>query len=98
MGNESNGEHPMTSTGWSFVAANARLLARDEREAVLGDLLEADENALQGLFGVLSLVFRREVSLGKRWGGWLAAFGVALPSSLLLMGVSLSVTWSYLTL
>ena len=41
----------MTSTGWSFVEVAARLLARDEREAVLGDLLEADENALQGLFG-----------------------------------------------
>jgi len=88
----------MTSTGWSFVEAAARLLARDEREAVLGDLLEADENALQGLFGVLSLVFRREVALWKSWRPWLAAFGVAFPSSLLLMGVSLSVTWSYLTL
>jgi hypothetical protein len=39
----------MTSTGWSFVEAAARLLARDEREAVLGDLAEADESAWQGL-------------------------------------------------
>ena len=88
----------MTSTGWSFVEAAARLLARDEREAVLGDLLEADENALQGLFGVLSLVFRREAALWKSWRPWLAGFGVALPSSFLLMGFSLSVSWSYLTL
>jgi len=88
----------MTSTGWSFVEAAARLLARDEREAVLGDLLEADENALHGLFGVLSLVFRREAALWKTWRPWLAGFGVALPSSFLLMGFSLSVSWSYLTL
>ena len=88
----------MTSTGWSFVEAAARLLARDEREAVLGDLVEADENAWHGLFGVLGLVFRREAVFWKSWRPWLAGFGVALPSSFLLMGFSLSVTWSYLTL
>src|SRR5690348_4427772 len=90
MGSEPNGERPMMHTGWSFVEAAARLLARDEREAVLGDLLEADENALQGLFGVIGLVFRRETALWKRWQPWLAGFGVALPSSFLLMGFSLS--------
>src|SRR6202035_1076276 len=57
-----------------------------------------DENALQGLFGVIGLVFRREAALWKRWQPWLAGFGVALPSSFLLMGFSLSVSWSYLTL
>ena len=88
----------MTSTGWSFVEAAARLLARDEREAVLGDLVEADESAWQGLFGVLGLVFRREAVVWKSWRPWLAGFGVALPSSFLLMGFSLSVSWSYLTL
>jgi hypothetical protein len=88
----------MTGTGWSFVEATARLLARDEREAVLGDLVEADESAWQGLLGVLGLVFRREAVLWKSWRPWLAGFGVALPSSFLLMGFSLSVSWSYLTL
>ena len=88
----------MTSVGWSLVEAAARLLARDEREAVLGDLVEADENAWHGLFGVLGLVFRREAVFWKSWRPWLAGFGVALPSSFLLMGFSLSVTWSYLTL
>jgi hypothetical protein len=88
----------MTSTGWSFVQAAARLLARDEREAVLGDLVEADESAWQGVFGVLGLVFRREAVVWKSWRPWLAGFGVALPSSFLLMGFSLSVSWSYQTL
>jgi hypothetical protein len=88
----------MTSIGWSLVEAAARLLTRDEREAVLGDLLEARESRWSGLFGVLGLVFRREAALWKSWRPWLAGFGVALPSSFLLMGFSLSVSWSYLTL
>jgi len=88
----------MTSTGWSFVEAAARLLARDEREAVLGDLVEAGESTWRGLLGVLDLVFRREAVLWKSWRPWLAGFGVALPSSFLLMGFSLSVSWSYLRL
>lgn len=88
----------MTSAGWSFVETAARLLARDEREAVLGDLAEGNENAWQGLLGVLGLVFRREAVLWKSWRPWLAGFGVALPSSFLLMGFSLSVSWSYLTI
>ena len=60
MGGEPNGERLMTSIGWSLVEAAARLLACDEREAALGDLVEANENAWHGLFGVLGLVFRRE--------------------------------------
>jgi hypothetical protein len=88
----------MTGLGWPFVEAAARLLARDEREAVLGDLVEAGESVWQGLSGVLGLVFRQEAVLWKTWRPWLAGFGVALPSSFLLMGFSLSVSWSYLRL
>jgi hypothetical protein len=88
----------MTSTGWFFVEAAARLLARDEREAVLGDLVERNENVWQGLLGVLGLAFRQGAVPWKSWRPWLAGFGVALPSSFLLMGFSLSVSWSYLTI
>lgn len=88
----------MRSAGWPMVEAAARLLARDEREAVLGDLVEADEGAWPGLRGVLGLVFRREVALWKSWRPWVAGFGVALPSSFLLMGASVTVTWSYMRL
>jgi hypothetical protein len=98
MGGEPNVERLMTSTGWSFVEAAARLLGRDEREAVLGDLVESNENAWQGLLGVLGLVIRGQAVLWKSWRPWLAGFGVALPSSFLLMGFSLSVSWSYLTI
>src|ERR1700724_1913055 len=88
----------MTSVGGSLVEAAARLLERDERQAVLGDLVEASESTWQGLLGVLGLVFRREAFLWKSWRPWLAGFGVALPSSSLLMGASLSVSWSYMRL
>src|SRR5260370_36930206 len=98
MGGEPIGERLMTSTGWSFVEAAARLLARDEREAVLGDLVEAHESAWQGLFGVLGLVLRREAVVWKSWRPWLAGFGVGPPSRFPLMGVSLSARLSYLAL
>jgi hypothetical protein len=76
----------------------SRLLERDEREAVLGDLVEAQARALDALFGVIGLVARRQALLWKSWRPWMAGFGVALPSSFLLMGVSLSVSWSYMRL
>jgi len=85
----------MTAWNWPLVEVAARLLERDEREAVLGDLLEARESAWDALTGVLGLAFRRQAQLWKSWRPWLAGFGVTLPSSFLLMGTSLSVSWSY---
>jgi hypothetical protein len=85
----------MRSFRWSFVEIASRLLERDEREAVLGDLVEAQESAWNGLIGVMGLLVRRQALLWKSWRPWLAGFGVALPSSFLLMGASLSVSWSY---
>lgn len=88
----------MTSVGWSFVALAAQLLPRDEREAALGDLLEASESAWQGLLDVLSLVVHREAILWKSWRPWLAAFGLTAPNSFLLMGASVSVSQTFLRL
>jgi hypothetical protein len=85
----------MTGVGWSFVEVASQLLERDEREAVLGDLVETGKSASQGLFDVLGLVIRRQTVPWKSWRPWLAAFGLALPSSFLLMGFSLSVSWTY---
>lgn len=84
--------------GWILVESAARLLDSDERESVLGDLVEARESAWRGLQGVVGLVVRRQADLWKSWRPWMAGFGVALPSSFLLMGVSLSVSWSYMRL
>jgi hypothetical protein len=84
----------MTSVGWSLVESASQLLERDEREAVLGDLIEAGESAWRSLMDVLSLIIRRQALLWKNWQPWLAAFGLAFPGSLFLMGFSLSVSWT----
>jgi hypothetical protein len=84
--------------GWNLVEYAARALPEEVREPVLGDMLEADESAWQALRGVLGLLVLRQMELWKNWRPWLAGFGVALPNSFLLMGVSVSVSWSYMRL
>jgi len=81
-----------------LLQATARLLERDERDAVLGDLTETGASAWQGMGEVLGVVVRREIALWYDWRPWIAAFGVALPGSFLLMGVSMSVSCTYLRL
>ncbi len=83
------------TTGSRLVDLVSRLLPPDEREVVQGDLLEGGESAWQSLLGILGLIIRREATLWKTWRPWLAAFGLALPSSFLLMGFSLSVSRAY---
>ncbi|HEX6824397.1 MAG TPA: hypothetical protein VF123_20220 [Candidatus Sulfotelmatobacter sp.] len=80
----------MTSVGSSLVELAAQLLQRDERQAVLGDLVEDGENAWQGLLDVLSLVLHRQAILWKSWRPWLAAFGLTVPGSFVLMGTSVA--------
>jgi hypothetical protein len=98
MGGGSGRERLMASLNWSLVEVAAQLLECEEREAVLGDLVEGRTSARDALFGVLGLVTRRQAMLWKNWRPWMAGFGVALPSSFLLMGVSLSVSCSYMRL
>jgi|SRR6185437_20219 len=81
----------MTSTSWPLVEVATRLLEPDEREAVLGDLLEAGEGGWSGLLGVLGLVVRRQLQLFRSWRPWAASFGLTLPGSLLLMGFSVTI-------
>lgn len=85
----------MKNVGWFFVEMLTHLLEHDEREAVLGDLIEANESAWGGFTGVLGLVIRRQLLLWKSWRPWLAAFGLALPGSLFLMGLSVSISLAY---
>jgi hypothetical protein len=85
----------LTNIGWHCAERTARLLERDECEAVLGDLQETGENAWNGLLEIAGLVVRRRLALWKDWRPWLASFGLALPCSLLLMGFSLTVSQTY---
>ena len=87
----------MTGTAWPptvavLVDSVARLLDSNERDAVLGDSLEAGEGPCQALFSILGLVLRRQILVWRSWRPWLAAFGFAVPCTWLLMTVSLSVT------
>lgn len=85
----------MNELVWRLVESFAWLLPPHEREAVLGDLLEAGNGPWHGLRQVGGLVARRELTLWCDWRPWLAAFGLAFPSSLFLMGLSVTVSSSY---
>lgn len=80
---------------WQLVDLISQLLEPAEREVVRGDLMEAGENAWGSLAAVAGLVIRRDALLWKTWRPWLAAFGLALPGSLLLMGFSISVSQAF---
>jgi hypothetical protein len=74
-----------------IVELVARLLPPQDREAVLGDLAESNSTPSQSLREVLGLYLRQQLLLWKTWRPWLAAFGLAIPGSFLLMCLSISV-------
>src|SRR5882724_6588485 len=86
----------MTNTDWTLTDLAARLLTGNERESVLGDLHESGESPWQGAQQIFGLAFRRQLELWKNWRPWLAAFGLAMPSSFALMGISVSISWASL--
>ena len=81
----------------SMVEIVAELLQPDEREAVLGDLAESGADALEGLLSVLGFVARQQLESWRGWQPWVAG-GVALPGSLLLLGVSFALSKDSLAL
>lgn len=85
----------MTSNLWPLVELAARPLERDDRDVVLGDSLEAGDSPLQALSGVLGFVLRRQILLWKSWRPWFAVFIFGVPSTILLMYVSVSVTFTF---
>jgi hypothetical protein len=85
----------MDGIAWKLIGLVSKVLDRDERDAVLGDLMEGGESGWRGLRDVFGLVFRRQAALWTSPRPWLAGFVVALPCSYLLMHVSISVTCTY---
>jgi hypothetical protein len=81
----------MTSPFWSLVEFAAAPLAREERDAVIGDSLEAGYTVWKALAGVLGLVVRRQLLRWRSWRPWFATFLLALPAGYLLISVSMSV-------
>ena len=53
----------MNGIAWPLTGWVSKLLDGDEREVVLGDLLETNESSLGGFLGVFGLVFRRQIGL-----------------------------------
>ena len=88
----------MTGLAWRAVATVSNLLESNEREAVCGDLVECGEGAWRSLVDVLGLVIRRQSQLWKSWRPWVAGFGLVVPSSFSLMGLSFLVSEVYLQL
>lgn len=82
----------MRNIAWKLIEAMALQLTPTEREIVLGDLIEARETAWRGMREVSGLVARRQLRLWYGWRPWLAAPGLALPSSFMLMGFSFAIS------
>ena len=74
--------HPMTF-GWRLVDRVCRLLERDDRDAVCGDLAESQMPAGRALREVVGLLLRRQAALWLDWGPW-AGVTIALPLGFLL--------------
>src|SRR5690348_4729747 len=73
----------------------ARLLERNEYEAVMGDLAETGASPWRSSAEILGLIARRQAAHWRHGLPWFAAFGLALPGTLFLQGTSLSITCRY---
>ncbi|HEY6290620.1 MAG TPA: hypothetical protein VI455_03535 [Terriglobia bacterium] len=69
---------------WRWADILSRMLERNEREAVRGDLAESGETGFRTLLGVLGLVARRQAALWTHWRPWLALVGLIVPLGMLL--------------
>jgi hypothetical protein len=95
MGDKLSGEPIMSGIGWSLTNIASQLLEHNDREAVIGDLLEAGESSWRGLLHVVGLLMRQQILLWKSWRPWTAAFALVFPCSFLLMGSSVSISLAY---
>jgi hypothetical protein len=82
----------MRNIAWKLIEVMTLQLTPTERESVLGDLIETRETAWRGMREVSELVLRRQLQLWNSWRPWLAAPGLALPCSFLLMGFSFAIS------
>ena len=69
---------------WRAVERLSRLLERDEREAVWGDLIESHTSPARALKEVAGLVLRRQTELWLDWRPWFALVTIAVPLGFLL--------------
>ena len=82
----------MRNIAWKLIEVMALQLTPAEREIVLGDLVETRASAWQGMREVSGLMVRRQLQLWNSWRPWLAAPGLALTCSFMLMGFSFAIS------
>ena len=102
MGSDPSRGPAVTRLCWSLVDIVSRMLERDERDAVRGDLAEAGECAGKALLQVLGLAVRRQAALWKDWRPWLVFVGLVAPLGMLVSlvssrvaGMSAIYSWMY---
>lgn len=69
---------------WRAVERLSRLLERDEREAVWGDLIESHTSPARALREVAGLVVRRQAAVWLDWRPWFALVTIVVPLGFLL--------------
>ena len=85
----------MQYLGRSAIELAARLLERDDRETVLGDLAEMGASSWRAFAEILGLLLWRQAAPWSHWHPWCAAFALSLPGALLLQGTSFAVGCTY---
>jgi hypothetical protein len=78
----------MNGFWWSLVDTSAGFLDAGERDAVLGDILEAGNSGPRAVCGVFGLVVRRQVVLWLNWRPWAVLIAVIVPLGFLLSIIS----------
>ena len=81
----------MSWLGDQLLTRMARVLATDERAAILGDLQEENTDLLPSIVAVAGYLLRRECAAWDRVDPWLVLLIVTMPSAILLGSVSLNV-------
>ena len=78
----------MNRLWWWLVELISGFLDSNERQAVLGDILESGDSGVRAFSGVLGLVARRQCALWRNWRPWAVLIAVILPLGFLLSIIS----------
>jgi hypothetical protein len=79
----------VTRLGWWFTRVLARALEPEERDIVLGDLVESGEGLGPAMRDLLGLIVRRQAGLWLSYEPWVALLGVSCLAGLPLSGIAL---------
>lgn len=79
------------TTHWKLLELHARLLPVADREAILGDIAEAEMPFAAALSSLMGLILRRQLDCWRSWRPWIVAAGILLSIYMLLVGESVSV-------